>query len=147
MNHNLSPRSDHELIEGVKAKLREYRENMAQLLATLAEFDARRLHAPAYETMEEYCVRELNYPEDEAEVRILAARAARRFPDIFPAIADGRLEVAAVAVIAPYLTEETGDDLLIRIEGPGEPEVRRRVSERFGLRTVPLAGRPPFSRR
>src|SRR5262245_51104722 len=64
----------------------------AVLLAHIAEFDARRLYLPApYPSMHSYCVHVLHLSEDAADKRIHAARAARKHPAIFGAVADGRL--------------------------------------------------------
>jgi len=69
----------------------------ADLLADLAEVDARKLYRPAgYSSMFAYCVDPLRRSEVAAYKRIRAARAARRFPVIFEMLADGRL-------LAPYL--------------------------------------------
>jgi hypothetical protein len=89
------------------------REMTALLLAHLAEVDARTLYRPAgYSTMHEYCVRGLHMSDDSAYKRARVARAARRFPQLFDAIADGRLHVSGVAVLAPHLTDENVDELI-----------------------------------
>jgi hypothetical protein len=91
------------------------RDTTAELLADLAEIDARKLYAPAgYDSMFGFCVQDLHMSEDVACKRICAARAARRFPAIFPAVADGRLHLSAVVVLAPRLTPGTADELLAR---------------------------------
>ncbi len=64
----------------------------AVALAYIAEFDARQLYLPAgYSCMHSYCVLKLHLSEDAAYKRIQAARAARQFPVLFEAMADGRL--------------------------------------------------------
>src|SRR2546426_7676486 len=93
--------------------LGQERGSTAEFLADLAEVDARRLYVPAgYPSMYEYCVGDLHLSEDAAFKRIRVARAARRFPAIFAALADGRLNLNAVVLLAPYLTPETADELL-----------------------------------
>ena len=58
--------------------------------------------APAgYPSMHAYCVHELRMSEDVASKRIHAARAARNFPAIFAAVADGRLHLSGVCLLAP----------------------------------------------
>jgi hypothetical protein len=85
----------------------------AETLADPAEVDARRLHrAAAYPSMFARCVGVLHLSEDAAYKRIEAARAARRCPAIFPALAEGRLHLSAVVLLAPHLAEETADELL-----------------------------------
>src|SRR5205823_997813 len=83
------------------------------LLAHLGEVDERQLYrAAAYESMFMYCVHELHMSEDTAVRRIGVARTAREFPAIFPALADGRLNLTAVLLLTPHLSLETAEALL-----------------------------------
>jgi hypothetical protein len=59
-----------------------------------------------------WCVGELGMSEDVASKRIQAARLARRCPAMFAMLADGRLNLSAVVLLAPHLTPETADQLL-----------------------------------
>src|SRR5437762_10825895 len=71
------------------------------MLAHIAEVDARKLYVAAgYASMYRYCVGRLKMSEDVARKRIQAARAARQFPAIFAAVADGRLHLTAVVKLA-----------------------------------------------
>src|SRR5262245_52628327 len=82
------------------------RGSTADVLADLAEIDVRRIYlAMAYPSLFVYCVTELRLSEDAAYKRIMAARAAYRFPVIFEAVADGRLNLSGVCLLAPHLTE------------------------------------------
>src|SRR5262249_34906996 len=70
------------------------RGSTADLLADLAEIDVRRFYvAMAYPSLFAYCMAELKLSADAAYKRIKVARAARRFPVIFDAVADGRLNL------------------------------------------------------
>ncbi|TMQ64128.1 MAG: HNH endonuclease, partial [Candidatus Eisenbacteria bacterium] len=109
----LSHLSDGALLQGLTALVARERTTTATLLAHLAEVDARRLYLPAaYPSMYAYCVQELRLSEDAAYKRIQAARAARQFPTLFAALADGRLHLSAVVLLAPYLNQENIDELL-----------------------------------
>jgi hypothetical protein len=57
-----------------------------------------------------YCVEGTHFCEETAPGRIRAARVARQFPGIFPAAADGRLNLGAVAILAPDLTPENAGE-------------------------------------
>ncbi len=104
----------------------------ALVLAYIAEFDARKRYLPAgYPSMFAYCVGELHLSEDAAYKRIQAARAARRFPAIFEAVADGRLHLTAVGLLAPHLTEDTADELLATAIHKSKSEIERLLAERF----------------
>src|SRR5207249_6474324 len=98
----------------------------AEALAYLAEVDARKAYVPAgYDSMFAYCVGALRLSADAAFKRIKAARAARRFPALFAAVADGRLHLGAVVLLAPHLTEDTADELLTAATYRTKAEIER----------------------
>ena len=59
-----------------------------------------------------YCTQVLHLAEHAALNRIEAARAARRFPIILELLADGRIHLSAVRLVAPPLTERNHESLL-----------------------------------
>src|ERR1041385_5215349 len=104
-NYSLSHVRDAELLRDLTELVIRDRVTTAILLAHIAEVDARRLYVRAgYPSMHAYCVDELRLSEDAAKRRTQAARAARQFPAIFQAIAEGRLHLTGVCLIAPHLT-------------------------------------------
>jgi hypothetical protein len=104
----------------------------AELLAHIAEVDARKLYLPAaYPSIFAYCVQELHLSEDAASKRIKAARAARRFPAIFEALAQGRLHLSAVVLLAPHLTDDTAVGLLAAATHRSKCGIERLLAERF----------------
>jgi len=104
----------------------------AQGLVQLAEFDERRLYlGDGYPSMYAYCVGELHLSEDVAYKRIQAARVARRFPAIFPALADARLHLAGVCLLAPHLTPENAKELLGAAAGKTKAQIEELLAERF----------------
>ena len=112
--------------------------NSAVLLAYIAEADARRLYAPAgYPSMHAFCVEHLRYSDDAAFKRIRAARAARRFPALFRALADGRLHLAAVSLLAAHLTAENVDTLIDAATHKRKTEIEEWLAERFQLPEAP----------
>jgi len=128
----LSYLSDGTLLGGLTALVAQERTTTAALLAHLAEVDARRLYLPAaYPSMYAYCVGELGLSEDAAYKRIQAARVARQFPVLFAALADGRLHLTAVVLLAPYLTQENIDELLAAAAGKTKSEIEELLAQRF----------------
>jgi 5-methylcytosine-specific restriction endonuclease McrA len=124
--------SDTELLRDLRVLLSRERGITAAVLAHLAEVDARRLYAPAgYPSMFEYCVGELHLSEDAALKRIQAARAGRRFPAIFEALAEGRLHLTAVVRLAPHLTRENAGELLAAAAGKTKSEIEEWLAQRF----------------
>src|SRR5262245_14480987 len=81
--------------------------------------------------MHAYCVGELRLCEQAAFKRIHAARAARRFPAIFEALAEGRLHLTAVTLLAPHLTEASAPDLLAAAAHKSRSEIEQLLAERF----------------
>ena len=128
----LSHLSDPDLLRSLHAAVARERYTTADLLAHLAEVDARKLYLPAaYPSMFAYCVGELRLSEDAAYKRIQAARVARRFPVIYNALAEGRLHLSGVGLLAPYLTEQNADDLLAAAAGKTKSEIEQLLVERF----------------
>src|SRR5438093_6419035 len=100
-SYSLSHLSDRALLRDLSALVARDRATTAALLAHIAEVDARRLYLPAaHPSMYAYCVHELRLSEDAAFKRIRAARAARQFPALFAALAEGRLHLSGVALLA-----------------------------------------------
>src|SRR5262245_21506231 len=123
----------------------------AQVLDHIAEYDERRLYVPAgYPSMFAYCVEVLHRSEEAAYKRIRAARAARRFPVIFDMVADGRLHLSGVVLLAAYLTEHNASELLSLASHRTKMEIERLLAERFPrpdlpalVQTVSLPASPP----
>ena len=130
--YSLSHLSDPELIRSLATLLAQERTATAAVLAHIAEVDDRRLYVPAgYPSMYAYCVEELHLSEDAAYKRITAARVARQFPAIFTALADGRLHLGAVGLLAPYLSPENAADLLAAAAHRTKAGIEALLAERF----------------
>ena len=139
---SLSNLADHVLRKELLAACGRDRLATADLLAHMAEFDARRLYlAAGYPSMHMYCVHELRMSEDSAFKRWQAARAAREHPAIFDAITSGRLHLSAVVMLAPHLTSESAADLLEAAEHKTKAEISLLLAERFPRADVPQSVR------
>jgi hypothetical protein len=152
-SYSLSHLSDHTLLRDLAALVARERTTTAALLAHIAEVDARQLYRPAaYPSMFTYCVGELHLSEEAAFKRIHAARVARRFPAIFEALAQGRLHLSAVVLLAPHLTEHTADELLAAATHQSKSEIERLLAARFPrpdvlawVETTPAMSAPRFA--
>jgi hypothetical protein len=114
------------------------RTTTARMLAQIAEVDARKLYVLAgYDSMYRYCVYELHISEDVACKRICAARVARRFPAIFVAVADGKLHVAALVLLAPHMTPDTADGLITAATHQTKARIELLLAQRFPKGDVP----------
>ena len=125
------------------------RATSALLLAHIAEVDSRQLYLPAgHSSMYSYCVNELLFSEDAAYKRITAARIARQFTAVFPAVADGRLNLNSIVLLAPHLTPENADELLAAASNQRRSALELLIAQRFprpDLPTdiTPLSPAPP----
>ena len=137
-SYSLSHLSDRDLLRGLASLVVDDRTTTAMLLAHIAEVDARRLYVPAgFPSMFLYCVHELHLSEESAFKRIRAARTARQFPAIFEAVAEGRLHLSAVLMLAPYLTPENGGELLAAATHKTRAEIEQLLAQRFPRPDLP----------
>jgi HNH endonuclease len=105
--------SDSDLLVTVKTLVARERTATAQLIAALAEVDARRLYlGQGCSSLFTYCTQVLHFSEHEAYGRIEAARAVRRFPAILTLLADGLVHLTGVGLLAPHLTVENHESVL-----------------------------------
>jgi 5-methylcytosine-specific restriction endonuclease McrA len=136
----LSSLSDDVLLSGLESLVERDRNTTADLVAHLAEVDARRLfRRSGCDSMHAYCETRLGLSFDSAGRRIQAARTARRFPQILPALADGRLHLTAVCLLAPYLEHCDAAELLAAAEHRTKAQVLDLLAERFPRPDVPSA--------
>jgi hypothetical protein len=137
LQYTLAHLSDAVLLRDLAALVAQDRVTTAALLAHIAEVDARRLYVPAgYSSMHAYCVEELRLSEDAAYKRIQAARAARQFPTLFHGLAEGRLHLAAVCLLAPHLTPENSGELIEAATHRRKSEVENWLAGRFSVQGV-----------
>src|SRR5258707_9135057 len=137
-SYSVSQLSDHALLRDLAASVRQDRATTATMLAQIAEVDYRKLYRPAaYESMYLYCVHELRMCEEAAYRRIRVARTARKFPGIFPALADGRLNMTAVLLLTPHLTSQNADELLAAATHKTKAEIDLLLAQRFPLKDLP----------
>ena len=124
--------SDAGLLRDLDALVAQERTATAAVLAHIAEVDARRLYLPAgYSSMHAYCVGKLRLSEDAASKRIQAARAARQSPALFIALAEGRLHLTGLGLLAPHLTVANANDLLAAATHRSKSEIEQLIAERF----------------
>ncbi len=113
------------------------------LVAHIAEVDARRLYArEAFPSMFAYCTEALHLSESEAYRRIAVARASREHPMILPMLGDGRLHLSGIAQLAPHLTQENRDVLLRRATHRSKRQIEELIAE-----VAPRADVPALMRR
>ncbi len=114
----------------------------AELIAHLAEFDARRLYlGKAFASLFTYCMGALRLSEHEAYNRIEAARAARRFPLVLDLLRAGAVNLTTVRLLSPHLTPENHQELLGSASGKSRREVEELLTRHFPRPAVPASVR------
>jgi hypothetical protein len=109
----LADLSDRELIAHVSQLANNERAATAQLIASLAELDSRRLYlGEGCSSLFTYCTQVLHLSEHAAYGRIEAAPASRRFSALLKQLAEGDLTLTAVCLLAPHLTMENHRDVI-----------------------------------
>ncbi len=130
--YSLAHLSDPALLKQLAAVEKQHRITTATLLAHLGEVDARKLYLPAgYPSMFAWCIEARGYSEDSAYKRIRAARGAREFPVLFEAVADGRLHLSAIGLLAPHLTAANAGELVAAAAGETKAAIEALLAERF----------------
>lgn len=121
--------TDEELIVDLKAAASHERAATAELIALLAEMDARRLYlAEGYSSLFVYCTRCLRLSEHAAYGRIEAARAARKFPIVLDFLADGSITLTTVCLLVSHLTIENCQQLLAAAQHKTKREVEAQIA-------------------
>ena len=121
---------DGDLLRQLVQLVKQSRGVEAELVAHIGEVELRRLFAQeACSSMFEYCRRILCFRENEAYLRITVARAAREHPVLLEMLRDGRLHLSGVARLAPHLTRQNAEAILMRACGMSHREIREFVAE------------------
>ena len=124
--------SDDDLIAEARLLARTERQATAQLVAHIAELEARRIHlAAGFPSLFAYCREVLQLSEQSTYNRTQAAHAARSYPVILDMLCDASLTLAAVRLLAPHLTPENHQDLLKSAAHRSKREVEVLVARHF----------------
>ncbi|MFA5141198.1 MAG: hypothetical protein WC728_18410 [Elusimicrobiota bacterium] len=133
---------DSTLLSRLRSLVQQEREDIAEIIAHLAEVDNRGLAIDlAFPSLFAYCVRELGYTEAAAYYRIRAARAARLFPEIVDMLRKGDLSLEAVVRLHPRLDSPEAASLLDAAKGKTVRQVESLVA---GFSPAP--DKPDFAR-
>jgi RuvA, C-terminal domain len=131
-SYSLTHLADRILLHDLAALVARDRSTTATLLAHIGEVDARKLYLPAARpSMYAYCVQELRLSEDSAYKRIQAARVVRQYPVAFEMLADGRLHLSAVCLLATHMNPGNASDLLLAAANKTKSEIEQLIAKRF----------------
>ena len=130
--------SDSELLTRTHDLAGRANQLLAALLDHLAEVETRGLHRQrACSSLYTYCIYELRFSEDAAARRSSAARLARRFPAILPAVAAGEIHLTGLLMLGPHLTEENHLQLLSLAKFRTKKEISKLIRRLARLPPVP----------
>ena len=125
----LQDRSDQELLDGVFAAVTREFEDVALVVAHIAEMDVRKLFpGEGCSSLKAYCMEVLHLTEDQAYSRIAVARTAQKFPVVLDMLADGLVHLTAVDRLGPSLTEENHLSILAEATHKSMAEVEEIVA-------------------
>jgi 5-methylcytosine-specific restriction endonuclease McrA len=121
---------DDDLLRRLGELIGSFRRVEADVVAHIAEVDERGLYArEAFPSMFAYCRGVLHLSEPEAYLRITVARASREHPMLLTMLADGRLHLTAIGLLAPHLTRENRDGLLERATHRSKRQIEELIAE------------------
>jgi len=130
--------SDQAVLPALAAIVARDRNTTAEMLDHMAEADSRGLYRPqGYDSMFAYCVAVLYMSDDIALKRIRAARVAQEFPAVLDAVADGRLHLTAVVLLAPHIHPDNADELMAAATHRTKSQIECLLAERFPKPDVP----------
>ena len=130
ITNTLAALSDDDLLRRLSALLHDSRRIEVELIAHIAEVDARRLFArEGTSSMFAYCTERLHLSEGETFLRIQVARAARRHPILLKVLADGRIHLTGIGKLVPHLTLDNRNELLDRATHRSKREIEELVAE------------------
>ena len=134
--------ADDELLERLSTLVDRHRRCEAELVAHIAEVDARELFlGKACSSMFAYATEVLHLSEQETYLRITCARASRRFPVLLDMLADGRLHLSAIAKLARHLTADNAEALLARAVHRSKRQIKELCAEVAPQKDVPATVR------
>lgn len=140
---DLTALDDGALLAGTRRLIGTSNQVFADLLAHLAEVEARGVHRTrACSSLYTYCIYELRLSEDAAFRRVSAARLVKRFPALFEAIANGELHLTGLLMVGPHLTESNHLQVLARAKHRTKRELTTLIRQIDPLPNVPTRIEP-----
>jgi hypothetical protein len=121
--------SDRDVLARARDAAADERRATSELIALLAEVDARRLYlGEGCSSLFTYCTQVLHLSEHAAYNRIETARAARRFPVILELVESAAVTLTTVRLLAPHLTDANHRNVLERARHKTKREVELQVA-------------------
>ncbi|HEU4364012.1 MAG TPA: hypothetical protein VFT13_00970, partial [Candidatus Krumholzibacteria bacterium] len=130
MSFSLRSSSDRDILSRLQELVRRERSLTLSVLLHLNEIERRRLHLKqGYASMFDYCTNALGYSASAAGRRIQTARCVARFPEVYVLLEANEVNLTTISEVSRVLTATSKDDLLARIRGKSQREVKAIVAE------------------
>jgi hypothetical protein len=115
---SLSKLNDDELISRLDRLASAERKALPEMLACLSAVEDRGLHLDrSFSSMLEYCVERLKWSEGAAMQRLVVAKTAALYPEVYSYLQDGLLNLSAVSRLSAHLTPANSMEILSRAAG------------------------------
>lgn len=135
--------ADDVLLANVRKLVARTNNALADLLAHLAEVEARGIHRQrACASLYTYCAYELRMSEDEAFRRAKAARLVRQYPELLERIASGELHLTGLLLLGPHLDGERRREILDHARFRSKREIQELVARLDPKPEVPALVEP-----
>ena len=131
MKH-LGDLSNEELLESFRTRVKRVNADEASIVAHLVEIERRRLHLDeACSSMWTYCLDREGFSENQAYVRLAAARVVNEFPLALEYLERGDLHLCGLAELRRALTSDNHEELLREASGKSTRAVKELVAARM----------------
>jgi len=128
-----------EILTNTEAIVAQDRRLTLRLLEHLHEIDRQKLYLErGFGSMFDYCTKHLRLADPSAARRIRTARCVARFPQLYPLLESGELNLTVVSMVSRYLKPGNVEEVIKRIRGRSKREVERIIAE-----YEPRAALPP----
>lgn len=123
---------DDDLKSELRMLVQRSNEHTSDVLAHLAEFEARQLYSSlGFQSMWEYTTEQLGICQTTAWRKLAAARVCREYPGTFERVAKGELQVCVLSALSEHLTPTNAEELLTACVGMSFRKVPLLLAERF----------------
>lgn len=127
--------SDDELLAEFERNDDDERKGLVRVISNLMEIEARGIHRTmAYSSLFDFCVRYRGWSEGRAYRRILAARLARRHPDLLGRLERGEIHLEALQAINKHVTPDNYESLIKAVSRRSKREINAILVDRFKIR-------------
>ncbi len=124
---------DKEVLFRIGESVKNEKKFTLEVLEYLAVVNERRLHLKeGYSSLHDFCIRYLKYSEGEANRRVHAARALRKFEEVVrPALEKEEITLTGLCILSRHLTAENVVPLLNESKNQSTRKIEKVIAEHF----------------